>query len=38
MEPTEAEKATGARARLLLYGLTLVMVLAPLVIFLLRSR
>jgi hypothetical protein len=38
MEPTEAEKAKGARAQWLLYGLMLVMVFAPLVIFLLRSR
>jgi hypothetical protein len=38
MEPTEAEKAKGQRAQLLLYVLMLVMVFAPLVIFLLRSR
>lgn len=38
MEPTEAEKAKGQRAQMLLYALMLVMVFAPLVILLLRSR
>ena len=38
MEPTEAEKAKGERAQWLLYGIMLVMVFAPLVIFFLRSR
>ena len=38
MEPTEAEKAKAERVQLLLYVLMLVMVFAPLVIFLLRSR
>jgi hypothetical protein len=38
MEPTEAEKAKAERAQWLLYGIMIVMVFAPLVIFLLRSR
>jgi hypothetical protein len=37
-EPTEAEKAKGERAQWLLYAIMIVMVFAPLVIFLLRSR
>ena len=38
MEPTEAEKAKGERAQWVLYGVMLIMVFAPLVIFFLRSR
>ena len=38
MKPTEAEKAKGERAQWLLYAIMIVMVFAPLVIFLLRSR
>jgi hypothetical protein len=38
MEPTEAEKAKGERAQWILYGVMIIMVFAPLVIFLLRSR
>jgi hypothetical protein len=38
MEPTEAEKTKAERAQWLLYAIMLIMVFAPLVIFLLRSR
>jgi hypothetical protein len=40
MEPelTEAEKAKAERAQWILYGVMLIMVFAPLVIFLLQSR
>ena len=38
MEPTDAEKAKGERAQMLLYVVMLVMVFTPLVIFFLRSR
>jgi hypothetical protein len=38
MEPTEAEKAKGERAQWILYGVMILMVFTPLVIFLLQSR
>ena len=38
MEPTEAEKAKGERAVWILYGVMIIMVFTPLIIFLLRSR
>jgi hypothetical protein len=38
MEPTEAEKAKGKRAKWLLYAIMTAMLLTPVVIFLLRSR
>jgi len=38
MEPTEAEKAKGERAQMLLYVVMLIMVFTPLVIFFFRSR
>lgn len=38
MEPTDAEKLKGRRVQLLLYALTVLMIVVPLLIFVVKSR